>query len=723
MSDLGGGNGRASSGGSRAAGGPVPVAQTSNPGLRTPREIMKDREAREARRRAEAERENVEQAKRDEDRMRSAERRATAGVADVSRDNGAYRRSQVAPAVGGASSQQSALSREGDRLSGGRTSAGAQPPDALQSGGKVQESLRASVPSSRFAPSQTRANPQSTSGPRRQPAQSGLRQSSAPAASPPPAAEYPRQQDGPGDDTLPKASNMSSFPHAFERWEQLSSHWEGLTSYWLHKLESNSEEIARIVPSASAMSRQITDLSAAGANLFHAVVELQRLRASSERKFQRWFFETRGDQERAQEMQAELERRIKLEQTARADAVAETARAEQDKNNAEKMVNEMRRELLISKDEARRAWEELGRREQEERDRTISLREGMPTVVGGVQVVPMHTSAGMSLPESERRPTTSEGAQYQAQRIRDPMRQQDYAEGEPSPTNTDPFTETAQASQHPVQSVAAGTYQPYPLGNTPATSGSTAQTAIPPHQRARAVSPISPPRHAPAVTATSQAPAVSGSIIQPTTRGTHSASSSHQVSPEEAPELFYQQPPAQTYLHSPQTSNQPPARAPPAVPAPQHSEPQALHSQPSYASSHASTEDTEYEIDSHGNLRLDTQGRPVIFHSTNTYANTQQPQTPSRPRGTTSEESDDYDLAADIAHERELSARYGGIPAAPSPPPTSVASPSSGYAAAGPADYEGQGFGGWEAVQSRHHHPTRLSDVLEEDERSRTTGE
>ena len=38
-------------------------------------------------------------------------------------------------------------------------------------------------------------------------------------------------------------------------------------------------------------------------------------------------------------------------------------------------------------------------------------------------------------------------------------------------------------------------------------------------------------------------------------------------------------------------------------------------------------------------------------------------------------------------------------------------------------DYSGEGYGsgpGWEAVP-RHHHPTRLSDVLEEDERSRTS--
>ena len=41
-----------------------------------------------------------------------------------------------------------------------------------------------------------------------------------------------------------------------------------------------------------------------------------------------------------------------------------------------------------------------------------------------------------------------------------------------------------------------------------------------------------------------------------------------------------------------------------------------------------------------------------------------------------------------------------------------------------PADYEGEGFGsgqGWEEM-GRHHHPTRLSDVMEEDdERSRTS--
>ncbi len=40
---------------------------------------------------------------------------------------------------------------------------------------------------------------------------------------------------------------------------------------------------------------------------------------------------------------------------------------------------------------------------------------------------------------------------------------------------------------------------------------------------------------------------------------------------------------------------------------------------------------------------------------------------------------------------------------------------------ANPQDYTGAGFGsGWEALPQRHHHPTRLSDVIEEEE-SRTS--
>jgi len=49
---------------------------------------------------------------------------------------------------------------------------------------------------------------------------------------------------------------------------------------------------------------------------------------------------------------------------------------------------------------------------------------------------------------------------------------------------------------------------------------------------------------------------------------------------------------------------------------------------------------------------------------------------------------------------------------------------SADYRDVEPADYEGAGYGSdGEALQSRHHHPTSLSDVLEEDERSRTTAE
>ncbi|OAA61675.1 hypothetical protein SPI_04534 [Niveomyces insectorum RCEF 264] len=180
----------------------------------------------------------------------------------------------------------------------------------------------------------------------------------------------------------------NSFPHAFERWEALSAHWEGLTSFWIRQLQQRSEEIDRD-PLSRQLARQVTDLSAAGANLFHAVVELQRLRASSERKFQRWFFEMRSDMERNKEIHAMLEAALQEERRGRTEAVREAVENERSNSKIQKQLAEMRKELAISKEEARRAWEELGRREQEERDRVISLQEGLPTIVGGVQVVPM----------------------------------------------------------------------------------------------------------------------------------------------------------------------------------------------------------------------------------------------------------------------------------------------------------------------------------------------
>lgn len=193
----------------------------------------------------------------------------------------------------------------------------------------------------------------------------------------------------PGDPgATPKTQPRNTFPHAFERWEALSAHWEGLTSFWIRKLQQHADEIDRD-PVSSQLSRQVSDLSAAGANLFHAVVELQRLRASSERKFQRWFFETRAELERNEETKAALERALAEERMSKASAIQEALENDRANSKTQKRITEMQKELLISKEEARRAWEELGRREQEERDRTASLQQGLPTIVGGVQVVPM----------------------------------------------------------------------------------------------------------------------------------------------------------------------------------------------------------------------------------------------------------------------------------------------------------------------------------------------
>ncbi|KAF4470891.1 hypothetical protein FALBO_2195, partial [Fusarium albosuccineum] len=340
--------------------------QTSSPsGIRGPRMIMQERAAREARQRAEAEQQQRERAEQEarilEQARRAEEQRRNAGVAagqgtgaEAREPTNPQRQAQPAPETTTARPRASTTSQVHPTRTGRSGNTNQQPP------------------------------PQTYTGPAPG-AQSGFGAQGAETAA-----------QGGASGSKPR----NSFPHAFERWETLSAHWEGLTSYWIRKLEQNKDELNRD-PLNQQLARQVTDLSAAGANLFHAVVELQRLRASSERKFQRWFFETRAELERAQEVNAMLEAALDQERRGRADAIREAVEKEQGTSKAQKQLTEMRKELSISKEEARRAWEELGRREQEERDRTLSLQSGQPTIVGGVQVVPM-TQGGPSRHTSSR---------------------------------------------------------------------------------------------------------------------------------------------------------------------------------------------------------------------------------------------------------------------------------------------------------------------------------
>jgi hypothetical protein len=365
MSDLAGpSSGRAANGGGRAQ-GPVPVSQSQRSKVTPPTEIMRQRREREeAKAAAEAERQAAQRRLAGEDTLSAAER-SPAGVA-------------------GPSSAQPTTHR--------RTQSAAQPSGSAYSSAPVQPSATAGLerptnippsaqPTQPVDPSlssRTRANTQSQPQPRpilsgttaAQPSYDQAGPSGLPPQSQPrPSASASASQGRPAGSTAgsgaAQRSNASSFPHAFERWETLSSHWEGLTSYWIRRLEQNTEELRR-EPLLQQLSRQVTDLSAAGANLFHAVVELQRLRQSSERKFQRWFHETRKEAERQQEIAAQLENALISERGARAADIQrmEAILREQQSSKITKLNEEAKRELQISKDEARRAWEELGRREQ-----------------------------------------------------------------------------------------------------------------------------------------------------------------------------------------------------------------------------------------------------------------------------------------------------------------------------------------------------------------------
>ena len=370
------GNTRVQNGQSRARGGvPVPAAR-----VRTPTDVMRARREREERRKAQEEQEQ-------ETRLRELEQEQSrilpepAVPGSLAGDVPARRRSSRRE---GRSTKDSA-SRASDGLMSSRrqenTPMTASNPVRSRATAPDQGQPRPVDQQSRSASHQQQSAPIDIgSGPART---SRIRQTSQVNAD-----ELENSRDTQTDNKDQVPGGRSSFPNALERWETLSSHWEGLTSYWIRRLQENSNEMKR-EPLNQQMSRQIVDLSAAGSNLFLAVFELQRLRASSDRKFQRYFLETRAELERYQAQQAEFDRLLRVEREERVKAVSSTGTAEAERLKAEDLVKEMRRELQISKEEARRAWEELGRREQEERDRTVSLRSGEPTLMGGVQVVPM----------------------------------------------------------------------------------------------------------------------------------------------------------------------------------------------------------------------------------------------------------------------------------------------------------------------------------------------
>ena len=731
MSDSAAGvsNGRTQNGGSRAA---VPVPFAGGDRVRTPTDIMRERRDREARRKAESERRQREQDEEEQRRVQEEQQleqdklAATAGVAQ-SVEGPSYRRAGKARrSTGEATAQGTNERRPGERGSGGITTANissiAQPKVYEPSNGRVEKPSvvapdegASSVPQPKTRPreattstltgqprpveAKSRQTPRAFSGPAAVP--SGQREHKTASVNATAATSQPRLDRGaappgqsqPAQDSTGSSqqrSTTSSFPHAFERWETLSSHWEGLTSFWIRRLEQNKDDLDR-EPLNQQMARQVTDLSAAGANLFHAVVELQRLRASSERKFQRWFFETRAEQERFRENQSKFEQRIQEERSAATNAHADLSRVQKERDaaisqrkTAEILVREKNRELSIAKEEARRAWEELGRREQEERDRTLSLKKGLATSVGGVHVVPMVQGA------SANRPATREGPGAgpnltQAAHLESPSDDEpgyttyDAARSE---TDTDPFTEGGRASlpqnvrtEADRSLLSNATSQPYQ--QTSNTSTATVQ--------ATRTATSSGPQQSNAPTRTTPA----SSAITGGTYLNYRPEGSAPTTTQSGSSSFYQH--EGTSLHGPEFAS---LQGQPRV---------SEGDEHSYVPSVGDTlSEEDYDLDENGEIQRDAHGHPILGR-----------------RGPGSEDSDEYDVQEQLDRERMYGRSYGsgiaGIEYGSGPP----AAPGRQESSA--PDYSGTGFGtGWEALP-RHHHPTRLSDVLEEDERSRAT--
>ena len=712
MSDLvrGTAPGTAAASGRPQNGGPTRAAAAAGSGptpaeiprYLTPTDVMRERRAREARRAEEA----AARLRQEEDTRRLQEEQTVGVGEDTARRRTARTGAQPTQTynIGGQIPQPAApAARRQENIppnqqSASRTTARAPQPgltdprlseSTQRNRTEAYEQLNIPAPSKPFEQN-PRATQQSQAQPRAQP------------------TAQPVQQ--PGTQTA-GGTGRNRFPNAFERWEDLSAQWEGIVSSFIHRMEQNADELAG-KPIDRQMARQVDDLSRAGANLFHAVVELQRLRASSERKFQRWFFETRHEQEQAQERQAQLENQLRAEREARTVSSSSIEQVRADKSRADELVKEMRRELQISKEEARRAWEELGRREQEERERTIALRSGEPTVIGGVQVVPMQGLPSRQTSTAQR-PLTAHGPTATAGPTtmtgQQPLQQQRPSSRQTTTTSLDsPGEETRQFSFRPEADIS-------PTVTDPFTQSSRQQTQV--RREPDAQFYTTPPRPT--------QPASSGAAMA----AARAAATSGVTSPGRIPEQprYYQS------ATNPQMSG--------ALPTPARQGTGGTET--SYIPSNASLapSEEEYHINPDGSYTRDSEGRRIPYRQP--LERLAEDEQASGEEGEISEEisddDDDDDHAADAERERMYAQQYRQTGQQQLPPTTNESIPRTTSGALPPIpqgqiapDYEGQGYEqedpsvptpsavtqamtGWESLQTRtHRHPTRLSDILEE---------
>ncbi|KAI1761133.1 hypothetical protein GGR53DRAFT_522596 [Hypoxylon sp. FL1150] len=452
MADLMGGRGPATSNGNGSASARPTTARAavgSPSGIRGPRVIMQERAAREAAR--EKQREEQERLRLEREHLENEARLTDEANRRHQEQREAERRDAAAAAAGA-----------GAFGAGTGAGAGAAPIDPTTSRRPAQQRTTADngaraaaqprIPTAAQAQASQSRHARATSAPQGGP---GLSSANPGMAGPSGTQPQPPQLS---ESSTALGRGRNSFPHAFERWETLSAHWEGLTSFWIRRLEQSAQEISQD-PISAQLSRQVTDLSSAGANLFHAV-------------FQRWFFETRADVERSQEVTHMLEQALQEERRSRADAIRDAIEQEQGSSKLQKQVAELRKELTISKEEARRAWEELGRREQEERDRTMSLQLVVPMTQGVgrgntqrgayAQPEPADYASSPTTPSATR-------AQYSQAPAVKPT---------PAPTGGDPSFQTPSSVHHQQSYGSEGTFSEGQYNNAIVTHGSSTSAFV-----------------------------------------------------------------------------------------------------------------------------------------------------------------------------------------------------------------------------------------------------
>ncbi|KAK9476216.1 hypothetical protein V1514DRAFT_197650 [Lipomyces japonicus] len=149
-------------------------------------------------------------------------------------------------------------------------------------------------------------------------------------------------------------------------WDAICADVEGISGYWIQRLNAHETNITK-KPRAAQLNTMVEGLTTTGMALLTAVVELQKRRAETNAKYAEWYEDYSQERARMAQLAQDMDEEMDHERGLRADLITQLEQATEAEANQRWMLEESRRELQAARLECRRAWAEVARLEEQQR--------------------------------------------------------------------------------------------------------------------------------------------------------------------------------------------------------------------------------------------------------------------------------------------------------------------------------------------------------------------